>query len=466
MAVEIARRRNSRRTLIIAPASTFDGWYNHVKWQTGQTLRWCANQATKIAYRPDPNDRETSVEVKISKADAQAFMAFAQNPDVEGWFFVSREMLAREGVKNIPHPKAIDKITGQTLMWNKARTGPLMVSRRTKVWKNFDVAVYDECQMVANPDNKSRDSWVDVDAKFKIAQSADWFGNKLENMRTIAMDLWPNTHKMTKATFMDRYLTTEFDPFSYDKKKVTGEIWPGEFASTLPCYVAMAPAFAQPEPEEYYIDLSTEQMRLYKDLEKNLVAELESGELIVVDYKMHLTMRLRELALGVFRPDGETVQFVPGDASAKLDAARRIMADYPGEPFIIFTHSAKFAAKAAADLGGELWAGSVSKSERDAIKERFMSGQTKIIVATEAIAEGIDGLQTVCRNMIRLSPVYSELKNRQVIGRIARRGQLRSPNVWDVVARGTVDVGILPKLRLVGEQNQAAKSLADRAVAQ
>jgi superfamily II DNA or RNA helicase len=320
--------------------------------------------------------------------------------------------------------------------------------------RSFDVAVFDEVQICSNKTNKIADSWKNLKADFRLAQSADWFGSKLENQWTVAKQLWPDWLEVDHYEWIDEYMVTEYDHFTFNKKKVVSEKWPGFFASSLPCYVALPPAVEKPEPERRYVDLTSPQRKLYNQIEDSMVAEVE-GNYLVIELPMHLRMRLLELSLGMFGVDEvqvetademvtkTTIRFDEGAPSSKLDEVRSIMRDYPNEHFIILTHSKKFAEKAAKDLGGLPYTGKQSEKQKELNKQAFIDGEVKVLVGTSAICEGLDGLQTVCRNAIVMSRPDVSYKTEQFIGRVARRGQERQVNVWEIVARDTLDVGVL-----------------------
>lgn len=436
MALRTALNRGTKRLLIIAPPNTFENWASTSETIGGPEIVFCGN--AKLG--------ETSAkEARLNMERAQA--------GEDGWFFVGREMFNKQNWRKIEltnrdgTPK-IDPKTG------KQKTS----ARRNDIWhkvRGYDMAIFDEVQICSNKTNNTADSWKNLKADFKMAQSADWFGSKLENQWTIAKQLWPDWMTMNQAEFIDEYLTTEYDHFAWNKKKVVGEQWPGFFASTLPCYVALPPAVEKPEPERRYVDLTAPQRKLYDQIEDAMVAEIE-GDYLVIELPMHLRMRLLELSLGMFgiekhevkNADGElelktTIRFDEGAPSSKLDEVRSIMRDYPDEHFIILTHSQKFAEKAAKDLGGLPYTGKQSESQKEQNKQAFMRGEVKVLVGTSAMAEGLDGLQNVCRNAIILSRPDVSYKTEQFIGRIARRGQERQVNVWEIVARQTLDVGVL-----------------------
>ena len=431
MSLRTALNRGAKRLLVIAPPNTFENWASTSEAIGGSPLMFCGN--AKLG--------------DVSVKEARANMERAQAGE-DGWFFVGREMFNKQ---NWRRKEVFDK--NGTPRLNPKDGKQRFLNKRIDIWhrvRHFDMAIFDEVQICSNKTNKLAQSWDYLKADFKLAQSADWFGSKLENQWTIAKQLWPDWMTMNQTEFIDEYLTTEYDHFAYNKKKVVGEQWPGFFASTLPCYVALPPAIEKPEPERRYVDLTAPQRKLYDQIEESMVAEIE-GDYLVVELPMHLRLRLLELSLGMFgidkqEVDGEiktTIRFDEGAPSSKLDEVKSIMRDYPSEHFIMLTHSQKFAEKAARDLGGLPYTGKQTESQKEANKQAFIRGDVKVLVGTSAICEGLDGLQTVCRNAIILSRPDVSYKTEQFIGRIARRGQERAVNVWEIVARNTLDVGVL-----------------------
>src|SRR5690606_29519947 len=68
------------------------------------------------------------------------------------------------------------------------------------------------------------------------------------------------------------------------------------------------------------------------------------------------------------------------------------------------------------------------------------------LVATIAsCAEGIDGWQYVCANVVWLSKSEDGIMNQQALGRLVRTGQTRQVTSYEVVANDTYDTGQLSK---------------------
>lgn len=458
VSVEIARLRGAKRVLIMAPDSTFDGWADHVYYQTGRRLKRCATVGHKFTHHPDSSRRNPAKDdylsetVKLTAAQCRSNLEKCQNGD-DGWYFVTRELFTVQTWTKVPVKKG-----GQPVIDPKTKK-PKMRAQRKDVWdkkRPFDVVIVDENQRFATKGNRGQQSFAALNkSTFKIASSADWFGSALENMHTVASDVFgDDVVGMNKATFKDTFMDTEFDPFTYDKKRVTGEQIPGLFASTLPLYVTAPPSVTPPKPDIRYIDLSRSERALYDQLEQNYVASV-GDKVLVADIPLTLRIRLRELSLGMFeveqtgefREDGiekTTIRYEPGAKSSKIDEIKSIMSDHPGQHLLVLTHSSKWAHKAAIDLGGEAWTGQETKAERAEIKARFMSGETKVIVAVfEAMAEGTNGLQYVCNRVVLASRSDQSLMVHQGISRVARTGQEKQVDVIELVSRDTYDEGVL-----------------------
>lgn len=447
---EIARLRNAKRVLILAPQSTFDSWASTVFWQTGRKLKRAANNAFAFDFTPDPSKRDETVHVQLPAKVCQANLAAVQAGE-DGWFFVTRELFQRQDWEVKPLMKdgkpVLDKRTGK----------PRKKRQRKDIWhkkRPFDVVILDENQKFAKSGNYGQQSFRALKG-FKITSSADWFGSAIENMHTVAVDVFgQDAIGMNRATFIQEYMETEYDHFAPDKKAVVSEQIPGLFAAELPLYVTAPPSVTPPEHEPRYVTLSKAERELYDQLEDNYVAMVDD-EILNVEIPLALRIRLRELSLGMFRvertgqfnEDGiekTTIQFDPGAPSSKLDEIKTILEDHPNEKFVIYSHSAKWCEKAAIDLGGKAWIGGKSDAEKAAIKKEFIQGDLRLFTATaETMGTGTDGLQAVCHNVIVASPSDQVIVNTQGVSRIARQGQEHQVNVWDIIARGTFDAGVI-----------------------
>lgn len=429
-----ALARGSERVLVIGQPKVYANFAETLEAISGIKLRACAN----AKFRSVP-----AKEARENKADCQA--------GKPGWYYVSRELFLAE-------------------MWRtreiKHRSGKVSKKREIcRSWDKvagFDFVIYDEVQMAASASSKSARSLRYLKTDFLLAQSADWFGGDIGNQYHVATTIWKSWMEEQYRDYMhwmEENCTTEYDHFAFGKKKITGEIWPGFFAATMPVYIRIPSPIEKPEPDVHHVELSREERKLYNDLRKNMAAEI-GDELFVVEHSHTLYHRLREANLGIFRPvsvkrkrknpdtwkveevDGQSVEFVPGDKSSTVDAIREIVALHPGEPVIVLTHSSKFANKAAVDLGGLAYTGDQTETQKAEAERAFIAGETMVLVGTDAMSEGLDGLQAVCRIAIIASRPAKNYMTPQFIGRVARRGQKREPQVYELVRDDTLDTSI------------------------
>lgn len=472
VSIFIAKARGAKRVLIMAPESTFDGWASTAFWVAGVKLRRCANNSMTFTFHPDPDRRNPvspdymAQDVKLPAAQCKSNMAACQAGE-DGWFFVTRELFTSQTWSKVPVKRGgeqvIDPKTGK----------PRFRNQRTDVWSNkaaFDMAVVDESQMFATKGNRGQQSWRNLRADFKVISSADFYGSKLENLHTVACDVFGDDVVGMNATqFKDNYLDTVFDPFTYDKKKVVGEQVPGLFVSTLPLYVTAPPSVEPPDPDMRILALSKRENDLYRKLEQDYVALIDD-EILAAETPLTLRIRLRELALGMFEVErtgefGEdgiektTIRFPEGAKSTKLEEIKSIIADHDGDHLLVLTHSAKWARWAANEIpNAEAWTGAASKPERAAIKARFLSGETRVLFGVfEAMAVGVDSLQKVCHRVVIASRSDQSLMHQQGVARIARTGQTREVEVIELCARDTYDLGVVHRIDEKIAQARGAK---------
>lgn len=429
-----ALARGAERVLVIGQPKVYSNFADTLEAISGIKLRAAAN----AKFRSIP-----AAEARANKAACQA--------GEPGWYYVSRELFVKEmwRTREVHHRNGkVSKKREICRSWDKV--------------KGFDFVIYDEVQMAASASSKSARSLRHLRTDFLLAQSADWFGGDIANQYHLATTVWKSWVEGQYQDIMHwvtENCTTEYDHFAFGKKRITGEIWPGFFAASMPLYIRIPSPIEKPEPEVHHVELSREERKLYNDLRKNMAAEV-GDELFVVEHSHTLYHRLREASLGIFRPvsvkrkrknpdtfkleevDGQTIEFAPGDKSSTVEAIQEIMDRHAGEPVIVLTHSSKFANKAAADLGGLAYTGDQTDRQKAEAERAFLAGETMLLVGTDAMSEGLDGLQAICRIAIIASRPAKNYMTPQFIGRIARRGQKREPQVYELVRDDTLDTAI------------------------
>lgn len=324
---------------------------------------------------------------------------------------------------------------------------------------HVDMLIYDEVHSISSRRSRGALSLRKLSRGYTLLQSATWFGSSFEGAWSVTRAAWPEMIDPSFPRWRDEWCATEYDRFTYDRKKITGELNPGAFAGSLPCYVRLEANKTFPVVfEDVYVDLGKAERTQYDSMEKEAVAWLQNEGLLVADIPMTKRVRLRQLLLGTanFRTverkkvNDEGVQetylsdqvfFTEDTVSAKLDALKEILADLGGEKVLISeATSSDFAKIAAERIGAFAWVGDASQVEREAAKKRFIEGDLQYIVAhPAAISEGTDGLQRACRVLVILSESDQPVLNQQLIGRLDRTGQERQVVVIRVRAKDTID---------------------------
>jgi len=423
IAVEVSKRLAFSTNLVIAPKGTHKrAWHK-----------------TILRQIPDAKVRYVSstVDGKSAYADLRAGVA--------GWYLISPEFFRK-------------------LYWG---TVPV------------DFAVFDEAHRASNRKSKTAVALHSLKAKGKLAMSGTIAGNRVEGFYSIIRWVYPDVAGRSYWSWVDKYMSTKMDFFA--GKQPDGEKTAGAIVKSIPCYVrhlkreqccALHPKGIDSELppvtiEQRTVQLSAEQKKIYKKLEKDLLVWLGDNPL-VVEVPVAMRVRLRQITLGVptLNDDG-TVDFAEDCNSSKLNEFFEIISDSPqGEAMLVLTHSQKFARVTVkrlqnAGFNAVEWSGAVTQKVRDKYLEDFIAGKIQFIVAViSAIGEGTDGLQEACSTVVWLSKDDNRLMNEQASGRLDRQGQRGSVISYEIIAEDTYDEGQLSKL--VREQLAMNNSLRSK----
>ncbi|MDF2506300.1 MAG: hypothetical protein K0Q52_159 [Microbacterium sp.] len=326
--------------------------------------------------------------------------------------------------------------------------------------KPLDAVIFDECQAIANKSSNTRRTILSIKASYRAALSGTWFLNALENMWSVARWVWPgenpatglpyveSSHDRWKARFLESEAVTGRGGKQIETKRgtgvtrVVGEKVPGEFVSTLPCYIRRENE-PVPAPEVVYCDATPRQREQMDDLQKDLmtwVRDWQGEEMpLVVDMPPILRMRLRqvaiaELSMGVDPETGKETVFMADDAaSAKLLPLRNLLdIAYAGQPVAIYTDSkigAHFIAQRMRRAGydARAWTGDLSRPEREKLKQAFIGGEFPYLISTiQSFGTGLDGFQRRANKVIWISEADGNpALNEQAIRRYFRPGMTK-----------------------------------------
>lgn len=198
-------------------------------------------------------------------------------------------------------------------------------------------------------------------------------------------------------------------------------------------------------PPEMHVTLTcqlgAEARRAYRSLKRNLMAELDAGEVTVANALVKL-LRLQQITGGYIRTDdGQDVQV----DSAKMNLLRDVLEDIdPQEPVIVFCrfHRDLEAVNRVADETGRR---SLELSGRMDELKQWQAGEAPVL-AVQIDSGGVGVDLTRARYSIYYSLGFSLGSYEQSLARIHRPGQTRPVEYIHLLAQDTVDEQVMAAL--------------------
>lgn len=208
-------------------------------------------------------------------------------------------------------------------------------------------------------------------------------------------------------------------------------------------------------------ELAPEQRRIYDQLRKEYMVELEGGVLITAPLAMVRILRLQQVACGYLPnpddPEGEPL-YSPKGPNPRLEAFRDWKEDIQEQAIIWcrFTRDVDLITRELGPASCVRYDGKVNEKERIKALDLFTKKQRQFCVA-KAASMGM-GL-TLVNSAISFyySNTFSLLERLQSEDRQHRPGQHNPVTYFDLVAEGTVDIKILKSLR---DNNEVASRVA------
>ncbi len=198
-------------------------------------------------------------------------------------------------------------------------------------------------------------------------------------------------------------------------------------------------------PPEMHVTLTcqlgAEARRAYRSLKRNLMAELETGEVTAANALVKL-LRLQQITGGYIRTDyGQDIQI----DSAKMNLLRDVLEDIdPQEPVIVFCrfHKDLEAVNRIADETGRR---SLELSGRMDELKQWQAGEAPVLAAQiDSGGVGVD--LTRARYSIYYSLGFSLGSYEQSLARIHRPGQTRPVEYIHLIAQDSVDEQVMAAL--------------------
>lgn len=208
--------------------------------------------------------------------------------------------------------------------------------------------------------------------------------------------------------------------------------------------------------EKRVVEMSPEQERVYRDMHKNLMAELE-GASVTVTTALSKMLRLMQISGGflpVEHDQGEGMGWIPKTIpgkNPKLEELMVIMEQAQGKVIIWCKFIAEIDLVSRALLGAKIPAavvhGAVSEDSRTAARHAFQNDPNIRAYVGQPEAGGIGISLTAASTVIYYSNSYSSVSRIQSEDRAHRIGQKNNVTYIDLVCAKTIDEKVLKALR-------------------
>lgn len=368
-------------------------------------------------------------------------------------------------------------------------------------YKNIEGGFLDEVHRMAGFDTATSKAIRKLNTRYRIALSGTPARNKLHNLWNVLHWIWwgNNDHKTklrlrrykTRGMFSDGTPGWLYRHFHMTEQKVMGltnlppivgrELRVGSVIEEIPCYIqhleeetccefhpggvnATLPPVEEPKIIE--VDMTPAQKKIYTQLSSNnaiMWLDDQDGErkgMYIGDEEKVRRLRKRQVTLAVPTIEknerGEIKVVMKDEAkSSVLDGLLSLLEDIaePGDPVMVYTHSAVFARMAVKRINKRFgngfafeWTGEVPLDQRNHVKDNTFGkegGPLVIVASIASIAEGTDGLQLVCRREVHLSIDEDDMLNTQLVGRLRRTGQRRRIQSWWILVRDSSEAAII-----------------------
>ena len=207
-----------------------------------------------------------------------------------------------------------------------------------------------------------------------------------------------------------------------------------------------------------YVQMSKEQQRVYKELDRNrsTTLEVDTGQSISmqVDQILQKYTALQQVCAGFVAYDDEqedevtrrTSWIMEPKQNPKIQELQRILRDHPDQQVIVWTRFKNEIAQIMEVFpDAAQYHGTIPRDQRDREVDRFRSGEARLFVSNETGQEGLTLNEAYL--VVYMSNSFKYTQRVQTEKRNHRRGQTRPVHYIDLVHEGTVDEAVIESLR-------------------
>lgn len=192
------------------------------------------------------------------------------------------------------------------------------------------------------------------------------------------------------------------------------------------------------------VDLPPKAMKIYRELEKEFITEVENHGVIVASTAGAASMKLRQVCSGAVYTGSEYESFnkrkVAHIHDEKLDELEELVNELGGEPLLVGYEFQHEKPRIMERFPNAVYFGvGVSYKEGSLIEDAWNRGDIPILVGNAASIGHALNMQEHGCHIAFFTSTFNFENNDQFIRRIWRPGQKRPVTVHRIIARGTVD---------------------------
>jgi len=310
---------------------------------------------------------------------------------------------------------------------------------------SFDWLVADEAHRAKNPETQQSRALKRLHADRRVLITATPYSNR-------PSELWHLLHVLDPTLYRSYWFFRSFYEVVDETLRIIDVRYRALLQRDLDSFMIRrlkSEVEAQLPPKRYQtvpLYMHPEQVKLYREMVRLLMMELDSGDVITAANMAVRLVRLRQVVSGTATLEHLGQQ---GDVSAKLDAVVDMIQDRLPVPTVVFTvfratalslarrlNELKTPIPTTCIIGGTkptTGPGSVAQGVAD-----FQSGKTKVFVAT--VRSGGEGLTlTASDTIVFIDKDWNPAVQEQAENRIHRLGQDRPCLIIDMHVDHTVD---------------------------
>lgn len=280
------------------------------------------------------------------------------------------------------------------------------------------------------------------------------------------LDLFGQVYILDLGRSLGRYIShyreEYFLPSGYG-----GYVWKPQTDAFPRIIDVISPLILQMSAEEYLqmpelvfqsltVSLPQSSRKLYDALEKDFLAQMESGEEVIALNAAAAGTKLRQVANGALYTDKQSWK---GLHDEKLDALESLLEELNGHSVLIFYEFKHDCDRIVTRLGPTPNLSGSSGKAFDDLVDRFNRGDISVLLAHPASAGHGLNLQGNCHHIIWFGIPWNLEYYDQAIARVYRQGQQANHVfVYQIVAAATKDEDVVKTLNLKDRTQQTVLS--------